>query len=191
MVVIAGRRSNSEMESIVKARFVVILAIAILTCSERSFAHTRQPADVKSHAPTDPPASTAKKLTGSALGDSRPSRDNETVIVDLPFPSLEIDPSLAEYLSLTSTQIEAIQNLVSQERRELEPLMTQMQSTHERLLAAVDQGQTRETEILAAAEARIMTKLLIKSARIQARLNNLLTHEQQKKLEGLNRSRQP
>lgn len=186
---IGGRHSNSEMERIVKVRLLVILAIAILACSERSFAHPRQPADVKSQAPTVPAASAAKKVTESALGDSRRSRDNETVVVDLPFPSLEIDPSLAEYLSLTSAQIGAIQHLVSQERRELEPLMTQLQLTHEKLLAAADQGQSKETEILAATEAKILTKLLIKSARIQARLHNLLTHEQQKKFEDLNRSR--
>jgi hypothetical protein len=86
------------------------------------------------------------------------------VIVDLPLPSLEIDPLLAEYLSLTSTQIGAIQHLVSQEGRELESLMTQLQSIHENLVAAASQDQTKETEILAATEARIRVKLLIESA---------------------------
>lgn len=40
---------------------------------------------------------------------------------------------------------------------------------------------------LAATEARILTNLIIKSTRTQARLHHLLTHEQQKKLEDLNR----
>jgi hypothetical protein len=69
--------------------------------------------------------------------------------------------------------------------------MTQLQSIHEKLVTAVDQGQSKETELLAATEARVLTKLIIKSARIQARLHNLLTHAQQKRLEDLNRSRLP
>jgi hypothetical protein len=175
----------------VKLRLIVILAIAVLACSKRSSAHVYQPADVKSDAPTQPPGSRATKVTEAALGDPRPSRDDDAVVIDLPFRSLEIDTALAENLRLTSTQIGAIQHLVSQQRREIEPLMTQLQSIHEKLVTAVDQGQSKETELLAATEARVLTKLIIKSARIQARLHNLLTHAQQKRLEDLNRSRLP
>jgi hypothetical protein len=179
------RTGNSEMWCIVNVRLVVILAIAILAYAQRSSAHTRQA--VKAQEQTDSTASAVKQVTEAAEGDSRQSRDNETVMVDLPFPSLEVDPLLAEYLGLTSRQISTIQHLVSQERRETEPLMTQLQSTHEKLLTAADQGQSKETEILASTEARILTKLIIKSTRTQARLHHLLTHEQQKKLEDLNR----
>jgi hypothetical protein len=172
-----------------KARLVVMLAIAILACSQRSFAHTNPYPDVKSQARADSAAFAAKQVTLAAQGDPRRSRDNETVIVDLPFPSLEIDPSWAEYPSLTSKQVRAIRHLVSQERRELEPLMKQLQSTHEKLLAMADQGQSKETEVLVAMEARILIKLFIKSTHIQARRRNLLTREQQMKLEDLKRSR--
>jgi len=177
------------MECIVKVRLVVILAIAILAYSEHSFAHTHQPADVKSQAQTDSAAPAARQVTEAAPGNSRSSRDNEIVIVALPFSSLELDPLLAEYLNLTSRQIRAIQHLMSQERREVEPLKTELQSTHGKLLAAADQRESKEIGVLAATEARILTKLMIKSSRTQARLYGLLTHEQQKKLEDLNRSR--
>jgi Spy/CpxP family protein refolding chaperone len=76
-----------------------------------------------------------------------------------------------------------MQRLISKERREIEPLKAQLQTSHEKLLAAAGQGH--ETEALAAAEARILTRLLIKSAHMQATLRNLLTPEQQKKLEEL------
>lgn len=191
-MVIGERRSNSEREHSVKVILVVILAIAMLAYPARSFAHTDQPAGVKAQARKDSAASPANQITEAAQGDSRPSRDSETVIVALPFSSLELDPSLAEYLGLTSRQIRAVQQLMSQERRELEPLKTQLQSTHAKLLAAAtDQSQSKEMEILAATEGRILTELIIWSCRTQARLHSLLTHEQQKKLEDLNRSRQP
>jgi len=179
-VVTGGPRSNSEMENIVALRFIVILAMAILACSERSFARAPEPADVKLQAQAD--SVVAGNRTEALPVESQLSRDNETVMLDLSFSSLEIDPSFAEYLNLTSRQITAIQRLMSQERRELEPLKAQLRSTHRKLLAAADQGQLRETEILAAAEARILTKLVIKNSRSQARLHRLLTHEQQKKL---------
>lgn len=186
-VVIRERHSNSEMECIVKVRLAVILAIVILAYSVRSFAHTHQPADVKWQAQTDSAAAEAKQVNEAAHEDSKPSRDDGIIIVDLPFSSLEIDPLLAEYLNLTSRQIRAMQHLVSQERREIEPLETQLQSTHGKLVAAAHLGQSKKTEILAAKEARILTKLIVKSSLTQARLHSLLTQEQQKKLEDLNR----
>jgi LTXXQ motif family protein len=152
----------------------------MLACSERSFARTRQPADVKSQAQADAAASPSKHVT--EVVDARSPRDNGTVILDLSFSSLEIDPSFAEYLSLTASQITAIQRLMSQERREVEPLKAQLQSIHRKLLAASDRGQPRETEVFAVTEGRILTKLIIKNSRTQARLHGLLTHEQRKKL---------
>ena len=173
-----------------KASLIVILAIAFLASTERSFAHAYQPADVKTPVQMDP-AGSEKKITESAPADSGLSRDNETMVVSFQFSPLEIDSSLANYLNLTPRQLRAVQRLISQQHREIEPLKIQLQSSHQKLLAASDQGDAKETETLAATEARILTRLLIKSAHIQAKLHGLLTHEQQKKLEELNHSRQP
>lgn len=45
-------------------------------------------------------------------------------MLDLSFSSLEIDPSFAEYLGLTGSQITAIQRLMSQEHGDVETLKT-------------------------------------------------------------------
>jgi hypothetical protein len=167
------------MEFIMKVSSVIILGIAILVSSGASFAHTHQAAALKSQAQAD-------SATEAAPGHFRTSPDDDTVIVDLPFSFLELDPALAEYLSLTSRQIRAIQHLISRQRRELEPLRAELQVIHEKLLAAAERVQSTEIEVLAATEARILTKLIIKSSRILARLYDLLTPAQQKKLEDLN-----
>ncbi len=172
-----------------KTRLVVILAMAIVVCSERSVAHTHPFADVKPQTPTDSTGSAAKQVAEVKHVDSGPSPDNGTVIVEFQFPAPEIDPALAEYLSLTARQISAMQLLLSQERREIDPLKTRLQSTHGKLLAAAEQNQSKEIKILAATEARILTKLITRSLRAQARLRGLLTNEQQRKLEDLNRLR--
>ena len=51
------------------------------------------------------------------------TQESEVVMVALPFSSLQLNPSLAAYLSLTSSQVEAIQQVMMQEQRSLEPLI--------------------------------------------------------------------
>src|SRR5262249_18269520 len=58
-----------------------------------------------------------------------PSRESEIVMVALPFSSLELSPSLAQYLELSSEQVKAIEQLMLDERHRLEPLMVQMRAT--------------------------------------------------------------
>ena len=62
-------------------------------------------------------------------------QDSAVVMVALPFSSLQLNPSLATYLSLTSSQVEAIQQVMMREQHSLEPLMTQLRTTREELLA--------------------------------------------------------
>jgi hypothetical protein len=63
------------------------------------------------------------------------TQGNEVVMVALPFSSFQLNPSLATYLSLTPSQVEAIQRVMMWEQHGLEPLMTQLRTTRERLLA--------------------------------------------------------
>src|SRR5260370_31866026 len=63
------------------------------------------------------------------------TQGNEVVMVALPFSSFQLNPSLATYLSLTPSQVDAIQRVMMWEQHSLEPLMTQLRNTRERLLA--------------------------------------------------------
>ena len=60
--------------------------------------------------------------------DSR--RENEIVIVALPFSSLQLN-QLAEYLNLTESQLKAIHEVMMQEQKNLEPMMTELRITRE------------------------------------------------------------
>ena len=118
------------------------------------------------------------------------AKSSEIVVVPLPFSSLELSPALTEYLNLSSAQVRAIEQLMSEERRNLKPLMDDMQATRAKLLAASGQHATNQKEIktLAAAQAGMLTKLIVANSRTQARLFKLLTAEQQKKLEAFKQS---
>lgn len=128
--------------------------------------------------------------TTAARYEPASSREGEIVMVALPFSSLKLSPSLAQYLELSSEQVNAIQQLMSDEGRNLEPLMVQMRATKTKLLAATANRQTNEKEIkaLASAEAYMLTKLILANSRMQARLYKLLSREQQKKLDALKQS---
>jgi hypothetical protein len=121
------------------------------------------------------------------------SEEREIVMVALPFSSLELSPSLAEYLELNADQVNAIQHLMSDERRNLEPLMAQMRANKAKLIVATVGRQTNESEIkaLADAQAAMLTKLILANSRMQARIYNLLSQEQQKKLDAFKQSSEP
>jgi len=131
--------------------------------------------------------------TSGARYQPATSRDSEIVMVALPFSSLELSPSLVQYLELRPEQVNAIQQMMANERHNLEPLMVQMRATKSRLLAATAGHQTNEKEIeaLASAQAGMLTKLILANSRMQARLYKLLNREQQKKLDGLKQPSEP
>jgi LTXXQ motif family protein len=122
-----------------------------------------------------------------------PSGEREIVMVALPFSSLRLSPSLAEYLDLSPEQVNAIQQLMSDERRNLEPLLIQMRAIKTKLLAATAGGQTKEKEIkaLAHVQAAMLMKLILANSRMQARIYKLLSREQQKKLDTFKQSSEP
>lgn len=110
---------------------------------------------------------------------------NAMVLLSLPFSSFELNPSLAKYLKLDSAQSEAIQRLMSDERRRLEPLMQQLQTARQRLITATQQGHYDKDEVhsLAAAQARMLADLITANAQMQTKLYKLLTPEQRAKLD--------
>jgi Spy/CpxP family protein refolding chaperone len=110
-------------------------------------------------------------------------------MVALPFSSFELNPSLADYLNLTQSQIEAIQQVMARERVNAQPLMSQLKAAKERLLAAdTRQANDKNIKVLADTQAGLLAKLIVANARMQSAIYKLLTPEQQGKLDYLKRS---
>jgi Spy/CpxP family protein refolding chaperone len=111
------------------------------------------------------------------------------VMVALPFSSLQLNPSLSEYLSLTPSQVAAIQQVMVLERQSLQPLMTEVRITREKLLATSgDRMNEKEVKSLAQAEAALLAKLIVANARMQSKIYRILSPKQQKKLSDLERT---
>ena len=117
------------------------------------------------------------------------TQGSEVVMVALPFSSFQLNPSLAAYLSLTPSQVEAIQRVMMWEQHSVEPLMTQLRTTRERLLAIGSEHlNTKQVKALADTEASLPARLIVANARMQSKIFNILSAEQQKKLSDLERT---
>ena len=118
-----------------------------------------------------------------------PTQDSEIVMVALPFSSLQLNPSLSEYLSLTPSQVAAVQQVMVLERQSLQPLMAQLRLTREKLLAiGSDRMNEKDIKSLAQAEAALLARLIVANARMQTNIYRILTPDQQKKLGDLERA---
>jgi len=117
------------------------------------------------------------------------TQESEVVVVALPFSSLQLNPSLTTYLSLTSSQVEAIHEVMMREQRSLEPLMTQLRTTREKLLAiGSEHVNEKQLKTLADTEASLLARLIVANARMRSQIYKILRPEQQKKLSDLERT---
>lgn len=123
----------------------------------------------------------------TAQRESRPTQEGVSAVLELPFSSLQLAPSLIRYLQLTLSQASAIQDVMSRERQNIDPMMADLKATGEKLFRANQQGYTdsKEVRILAASQATILSRLIVANSRMQARIYALLNGEQRKKLEHL------
>ena len=118
-----------------------------------------------------------------------PTQDSEIVMVALPFSSHQLNPSLSEYLSLTPSQVVAIQQVMVLERQNLQALVAQLRITSEKLRAiGSDRMNEKEIKSLAHAEATLLAKLIVTNARMQSKIYRILSPDQQKKLGDLERA---
>ncbi|MGA8443431.1 MAG: Spy/CpxP family protein refolding chaperone [Candidatus Sulfotelmatobacter sp.] len=117
------------------------------------------------------------------------TEESEVVMVALPFSSLQLNPSLTTYLSLTSSQVEAIQEVMMREQRSLEPLMTALRTAREKLLAiGSEHANEKQVKALADTEASLLARLIVANARMQSSIYKLLSPDQQKKLSDIERT---
>jgi Spy/CpxP family protein refolding chaperone len=117
------------------------------------------------------------------------ARGSEVVMVALPFSSLQLNPSLTTYLSLTPSQVEAIQQVMMREQHVLEPLMTTLRTAREKLLAiGSEHANEKQVKALADTEASLLARLIVANARMRSKIYKLLSSDQQKKLSDLERT---
>jgi hypothetical protein len=178
---------DKKRNCIMKATVIVTFLLSIVTASEPAFT------TVRSKLPNDEPPhlATVGVSTDNAhvLADPNPSSTGEVVLVAMPFSSLQLSPSLVEYLGLSRTQAKAIQKLMDHERPTTEPLMDELRTVSAGLGVAIRQNQSNESEgvaqSLAATQARLLKQLMRVNSRLQRKIDEVLGRQQRKKLDAL------
>jgi hypothetical protein len=130
--------------------------------------------------------------TPAAPEPPAPSLSADMVVVAMPFSSLQLNPSLIEYLGLNPTQVRSIQRLMDRERPKTEPLMLELRTITAELGVAVRQSQSNDNEgvaqSLAATQTRLLEQLMKANSRLQRRIDDLLDPQQRKRLDAFKRT---
>jgi Spy/CpxP family protein refolding chaperone len=160
-----------------KAKVIVVSLLSIATASQPAFSA------VGAKLPADGPPHVAPSV---------PADGGETVVVAMPFSSLQLNPSLVEYLGLSPTQVRSIQKLMDQEQPKTEPLMLELRTISAKLGIAVQRSQSNDNEgaakELAATQDRLLKQLMTANLRLQRRIDDVLYSQQRKKLDALKRA---
>jgi len=122
----------------------------------------------------------------TAPSDLAAPDEKQIVVISLALSSVRINPSLSQYLSLSDSQVAAINELTAREQAELHPLLLELKATRARLsVLNADHAGELSVKRLAAKQADTMAKLIVANAHIQTRVYGLLNNEQQKKFDEL------
>ena len=94
---------------------------------------------------------------------------------------------ILKQLDLTDEQKAQVKSILSDERPTIQPLVQQLGATRRELRAATVNGQFDEATVraLAAKATQAMTDLIVEKARVQSKIYNVLTPEQQTKFNQL------
>jgi hypothetical protein len=169
------------------AKVVVAFLLSVLTASEPAFTVVRR----KLSNDEPPHAAIVGVSTDNAhvLADPNSSSTGEIVLVEVPFSSLQLSPTLVEYLGLTRTQAKAVQKLMDRERPTTEPLMDELRTVSAALGVAIRQNQSTESagvaQNLAATQARLLKQLMRTNSRLRRKIDEVLDPQQRKKLDAL------
>ena len=172
-----------------KAKVIGAFLLSIVTVSEPAFTAVRP------KPPNDEPPHVAMVGVSTdnahALADPIPPSTGEVISVAIPFSSLQLNPTLVEYLGLTRTQAKAIQKLMDHERPTTAPLMDELRTVNAELGVAIRQHQSNDNEgvaqSLAATQAGLLKQLMRANSRLQRRIDDVLGPQQRKKLDALRR----
>ncbi len=119
---------------------------------------------------------------------SAPSSDT-AIAIPAPTSSPDVPPQIASYLELNPAQLAAIQAQVIDDRKQVQPLLKQLEDSRRKLLSnSLNRNcDVKKVRALAAEQSRILKQLIVANALLEAKVYKMLTSGQQQKLDELRR----
>lgn len=124
-------------------------------------------------------ANTAPQVSGSML------------LAPPPTSSPDVSQKIAGYLELNPAQIADIQTQIADDRKQVQPLLEQLDKNRRKLTLATLEGRfdTEEVQALAAEQSRILEQLIMANALLEAKVYKVLNSDQQRKVDELRRQK--
>ncbi len=118
---------------------------------------------------------------------SAPSSET-AITIAAPTSSPDVPPQIASYLELNPAQLAAIQAQVIDDRKQVQPLLKQLEDSRRKLLSnSLNRNCDVKVRALAAEQSRILKQLIVANALLEAKVYKMLTSGQQHKLDELRR----
>ena len=104
--------------------------------------------------------------------------------------SPDLPPQLVGYLQLSPAQIKAIQAHVTDECKQVQPLLERLEKSRAELISLKLSGKTdaNKVQALAAEQSQVIQQLIVENSQLETKLYGMLTSEQQRKVDGLLRA---
>jgi Spy/CpxP family protein refolding chaperone len=101
--------------------------------------------------------------------------------------SPDIPSQLVDYLRLTPLETQTLQAKVTEQCKQVQPLVERLEKSRSKLLAMKLNGKVddREVQALAAEQSQIIKQMIVANSQLETKLYNTLTSEQQRKVDGL------
>jgi hypothetical protein len=131
-----------------------------------------------------------ERQAASRADQNVPAENASDVMVNLPLSSFELTASLAHYLELRPSQIRAIEEVLSDERKTEKPLMQDLRYAGQEIsrLKQEPEPDRSQVETLGAFQKSVLSNLIAANSRMQARIHAVLTEVQRTRLEQFRRA---
>ena len=122
-----------------------------------------------------------------AQANTSPQTSGSAFVIPPVVCSPDIPNQLVDYLQLTPLEIQALQAQVTEQCKQVQPLVDRLDKSRRKLLAMKLNGKVddREVQALAAEQSQIIKQLIVANSQLETKLYNTLTSEQQRKVDGL------
>ena len=119
--------------------------------------------------------------------NTAPQVSRDPVIVPPRACSPDIPQQIVDFLRLTPAQTESIRAQVTEQCKQVQPLLERLEKSRLKLISAKLNGKVgdREVQALAEEQSRIIKQLIVANAELETKLYSMLTTEQQRKIDGL------
>ena len=133
----------------------------------------------------DPPPDS--QTESYAQANTAPQIPSASVIVPSPTCSPDLPEQLISYLELTPLQVEAFRARVTDQCKQVQPLMERLEGSRRKEISIKLSGKfdAQEAQALAEEQSGIIQQLIVVNSQLEIKLYSMLTSEQQRKVDGL------